>query len=293
MYNCTLGTQTYIHVRMFICTLGTYLCAHDVSVCMRRFNYCCLSQMHATNIFAVFAVFFLTALLQRCTVNCSSNSSSRDCDAPKTGLTCVQVCMRVSERMWVRLCLPVCKCCTALHCTVIPVCAAYLQSLQVYMRVSETMWVSASVCVCAPLLSRYAQLPLLSLERLENERNSKGMRGSNLRHNNNSCLQYWPFTVRGRLPFCEFNIFFCLLFALCFFFLHFVFIEGFRVHSLLPTSVTNSAVYYLPSFFNANNSKYLAFFLLHIYNLAIYNQIWLLLQHLLHRANQANRLRKR
>lgn len=99
---------------MFICTLGTYLCAHDVSVCMRGFNYCCLSQMHATNIFAVFAVFFLTALLQRCTVNCSSNSSSRDCDAPKTGLTCVQVCMRVSERMWVCLCLPVCKCCTAL-----------------------------------------------------------------------------------------------------------------------------------------------------------------------------------
>lgn len=182
--------------------------------------------MHATNIFAVFAVFFLTALLQRCTVNCSSNSSSRDCDAPKTGLTCVQVCMRVSERMWVRLCLPVCKCCTALHC---------------YPGM-RSVWVSASVCVCAPLLSRYAQLPLLSLERLENERNSKGMRGSNLRHNNNSCLQYWPFTVRGRLPFCEFNIFFCLLFALCFFFLHFVFIEGFRVHSLLLTSVTNSAV---------------------------------------------------
>lgn len=101
---------------MFICTLGTYLCAHDVSVCMRGFNYCCLRQMHATNIFAVFAVFFLTALLQRCTVNCSSNSSSRDCDAPKTGLTCVQVCMRVSERMWVCLCLPVCKCCTAVHC---------------------------------------------------------------------------------------------------------------------------------------------------------------------------------
>lgn len=39
---------------MFICTLGTYLCAHDVRVCMRGFNYCCLSQMHATNIFAVF-----------------------------------------------------------------------------------------------------------------------------------------------------------------------------------------------------------------------------------------------
>lgn len=55
MYNCTLGTQTYI--RIVICTLGTYICVHDVRVCMRGFNYCCLSQMHATNIFAVFAVF--------------------------------------------------------------------------------------------------------------------------------------------------------------------------------------------------------------------------------------------
>lgn len=171
-------------------------------------------------IFLQYLQYFLTVLLQRCTVNCSS----RHCDAPKTGLTCVQVCMHVSGTV---------ASVYVLHCTAL--LSRYAQRTCrackcASMCVSETMWVSAS----AALLSRYAQLPLLSLQRTENERNRKGMRGSNLRHyNNNSCLQYWPFTVRGRLPFCEFNIFFlpsfCALLPLLAFCFHWGFSRSFAL----------------------------------------------------------------
>lgn len=185
--------------------------------------------MHATNIFAVFAVFFdgaaatLHCELQQQTLRCSQNR--------------LNLCASVPACEW--HCLLVCMCCTALHCYP-GMHSEPAEPASVHLCV----WVRP--CECPPVLHCYPGMRSY-LCSLCNEQRMRGIGKewegviSGTTTTTAAC-SIDHLLLEAACHFASSTYFFCLLFALCFLFLHFVFIEGFLVHSLLLNSVTNSAV---------------------------------------------------